>query len=104
MDDAGVDPRDQLKRVLRLPDAVFLVVASVIGSGIFLTPGAVAALLPHPGWILAAWLALNLTAEQKPGVSFDSRGACLDHAEVPKQCAQPHSTLGECACDSVLCA
>ena len=57
MDEAGVDPRDQLKRVLRLPDAVFLVVASVIGSGIFLTPGAVAALLPHPGWILAAWLA-----------------------------------------------
>jgi len=38
-------------------------------------------------------LALNLTAEQKPGVSFDSRGACLDRAEVPKQCAQPHSTL-----------
>ena len=46
---------------------------------------------------LAAWLALNLTAEQKPGVSFDSRGACLDRAEVPKQCALlmlgPHSPL-----------
>ena len=42
-------------------------------------------------------LALNLTAEQKPGVSFDSRGACLDRAEVPKQCALlmlgPHSPL-----------
>mgnify|MGYP004417011765 CR=1 FL=1 len=38
-------------------------------------------------------LALNLAAEQKRGVSFDPRGACLDRAEVPKQCAQPHSTL-----------
>jgi len=53
-------PRDALRRVLGTRDAVFLVVASVIGSGIFLTPGQVAALLPHPGWILAAWLAGGL--------------------------------------------
>ncbi len=33
-----------------------LVVASVIGSGIFLTPVTVAGLLPHPGAILAVWL------------------------------------------------
>src|SRR5919106_1525472 len=33
-----------------------LVVASVIGSGIFLTPGRVAELLPHPGVFLIAWL------------------------------------------------
>ncbi len=33
-----------------------LVVSSVIGVGIFLTPGAVADLLPHPGIFLAAWL------------------------------------------------
>lgn len=33
-----------------------LCVSSVIGVGIFLTPGAVASLLPHPGWFLAAWL------------------------------------------------
>ena len=31
--------------------------ASVIGAGIFFTPGRVAELLPHPGWILAAWVA-----------------------------------------------
>jgi len=37
-----------------------LVVSSVIGSGIFLTPGRVADLLPHPGAILAAWLAGGL--------------------------------------------
>ena len=49
-------PRDRLKRELRLRDATLLVVSGVIGSGIFLTPGAIADLLPHPGVILAAWL------------------------------------------------
>jgi APA family basic amino acid/polyamine antiporter len=48
-------PRDRLKRELRLPDATLIVVSGVIGSGIFLTPGAIANLLPHPGVILAAW-------------------------------------------------
>jgi len=48
-------PRDRLRRELRLRDATFLVVSGVIGSGIFLTPGAIADLLPHPGVILAAW-------------------------------------------------
>ena len=33
-----------------------LVVASVIGAGIFFTPGRVAQLLPSPIWILAAWV------------------------------------------------
>ncbi|MFQ5416623.1 MAG: APC family permease [Myxococcota bacterium] len=49
-------PRDRLRRELGLPDAIFLVVSGVIGSGIFLTPGAIADLLPHPGLILTAWL------------------------------------------------
>jgi len=49
-------PRDGLKRELRLTDATFLVVSGVIGSGIFLTPGAIADLLPSPTLILAAWL------------------------------------------------
>ncbi|MFP6562988.1 MAG: APC family permease [Myxococcota bacterium] len=48
-------PRDRLKRELTLTDTTFLVVASVIGAGIFFTPGQVAALLPSPGWIFAAW-------------------------------------------------
>ncbi|MCH7600457.1 MAG: amino acid permease [Myxococcales bacterium] len=52
----GADPRDKLKRELSLSDAIFLVVACVIGAGIFFTPGRVAELVPHPGWILAAWL------------------------------------------------
>ena len=41
-------PRDRLKRELTLTDTTFLVVASVIGAGIFFTPGQVAALLPSP--------------------------------------------------------
>src|SRR5262249_56942356 len=32
-----------------------LCVSSVIGVGIFLTPGTVANVLPHPGLVLAAW-------------------------------------------------
>ena len=50
-------PRDRLPRELSLLDAAMLVVASVIGAGIFFTPGQVAELLPAPGWIMAAWAA-----------------------------------------------
>ena len=52
---SGEDPRDRLRRALGLQDAVFLVVASVVGSGIFLTPGPIADRLPQPAWIFAAW-------------------------------------------------
>lgn len=53
-------PRDRLKRELSLNDASMLVVASVIGSGIFLTPGRVAELLPNAGVLLFAWFAGGL--------------------------------------------
>jgi amino acid transporter len=49
-------PRDRLRRELSLHDAVFLVVASVVGSGIFLTPGPIAERLPHAGLILGVWV------------------------------------------------
>ncbi len=49
-------PRDRLRRELSLTDATLLCVASVIGSGIFLTPGEIAARVPHPGGILAVWI------------------------------------------------
>jgi basic amino acid/polyamine antiporter, APA family len=49
-------PLDRLERGLSLTDATMLVVSSVIGVGIFLTPGTVANLLPHPGLVLSAWL------------------------------------------------
>ncbi|MAJ61216.1 MAG: amino acid permease [Deltaproteobacteria bacterium] len=48
-------PRDQLDRSLGLFDATMLVVASVVGAGIFFAPGQVASLLPDPHWILVAW-------------------------------------------------
>jgi APA family basic amino acid/polyamine antiporter len=53
-------PRDRLKRELGFLDATMLVVSSVIGVGIFLTPGAIADALPAPGLILAAWIAGGL--------------------------------------------
>lgn len=49
-------PRDRLTRQLSLTDATMLVVSSVIGVGIFLTPGAVADKVPHPGLVLGVWL------------------------------------------------
>ena len=48
-------PLDRLERGLSLTDATMLCVSSVIGVGIFLTPGTVANLLPHPGLVLGAW-------------------------------------------------
>ncbi|HEB88205.1 MAG TPA: APC family permease [Deltaproteobacteria bacterium] len=48
-------PRDRLPRILSLWDASMLIVASVVGSGIFFTPAQVAALLPSGGLILLAW-------------------------------------------------
>ena len=50
-------PRDRLARDLRLRDATLLVVSGVVGSGIFLTPGAIAGILPHAGLIFAVWIA-----------------------------------------------
>jgi APA family basic amino acid/polyamine antiporter len=54
--DSGADPRDRLPRVLTLWDAAMLIVASVVGAGIFYTPSQVAALLPDASLILLAWL------------------------------------------------
>ncbi len=48
-------PHDRLERTLSLSDATLLVVSSVIGVGIFLTPGVVASSLPDPGLFLLAW-------------------------------------------------
>ena len=52
---SNAHPRDRLPRVLTLWDASLLIVASVVGSGIFFTPGQVASLLPGAGLILLAW-------------------------------------------------
>lgn len=52
----------ELPRVISFRDATMLVVSSVIGVGIFLTPGGVAKLLPSPWWFTAAWLAGGILA------------------------------------------
>jgi len=55
-DATSAHPRDRLPRVLSLWDASMLIVASVVGSGIFFTPAQVAMLLPSAGLILLAWV------------------------------------------------
>jgi APA family basic amino acid/polyamine antiporter len=47
-------------RRLGLLDTTFLVIGAVVGSGIFMTPGIIAAGLPSSGWLLAVWLAGGL--------------------------------------------
>jgi APA family basic amino acid/polyamine antiporter len=51
----GAQPA-QLVRGLRLTDCILLVVGSMVGSGIFLTTGQIAAALPSAWLILLAWL------------------------------------------------
>ena len=68
-------PADEgLVRALGLGSAVLFVLGSVIGSGIFLTTGIMAAALPSPLLILAAWLAggvITLTG----GLTYAELGA-----------------------------
>ena len=55
---AGSEPG--LLRRLGLIDATFLVIGAVVGSGIYMTSGIIAAGLPSPGYLLAVWLAGGL--------------------------------------------
>jgi APA family basic amino acid/polyamine antiporter len=43
-------------RALGLPDCVFFVVGSMVGTGIFLSAGNVVRKVPHPGLILLVWV------------------------------------------------
>ena len=52
---AATLPDEGLVRALGLPSAIFFVLGSVIGSGIFLTTGVMASVLPSPALILLAW-------------------------------------------------
>lgn len=45
-----------LPRRFGVVTATALVVANMVGSGIFTTSGLLAAQLPHPGWVIACWL------------------------------------------------
>jgi APA family basic amino acid/polyamine antiporter len=54
--DAPAVPDEGLIRAIGLPSAIGLVVGSVIGSGIFLTTGGMAALIPSASLLLLAWI------------------------------------------------
>src|SRR2546428_8182596 len=51
---------DKLERVLGPWMATALVVGTVIGSGVFKKPAAVAEAVPTFGWAIAAWVLLGL--------------------------------------------
>jgi APA family basic amino acid/polyamine antiporter len=69
----------QFVRRLNLVDTAFLVVGAVVGSGIFLTPGLIAADLPSPGLLLAVWLAGGLVT-LCGALSFAELGAMYPQA------------------------
>lgn len=54
--------RVPLARSLGLTSAVALIVAEVVGVGIFLTPAAMAKALGSPFWVLVVWLVIGLMA------------------------------------------
>jgi APA family basic amino acid/polyamine antiporter len=54
--DAPAVPDEGLIRAIGLPSAIGLVVGSVIGSGIFLTTGGMATLIPSASLLLLAWI------------------------------------------------
>lgn len=72
-------PDDRLERTLSLTDATMLVVSSVIGVGIFLTPGVVANDLPVPGLFLFAW-ALGGLLSLAGALANAELGAMYPHA------------------------
>lgn len=63
-----------LLRVLGLGSAILLVIGSVIGSGIFLTTGGMAAVIPSPSLLLAAW-ALGGALSIAGGLTYAEMGA-----------------------------
>jgi len=70
----GVDSDEGLVRALGLGSAILLVVGNVIGSGIFLTTGGMAALIPSATLLLAAWIAGGLLAIAG-GLTYAEMGA-----------------------------
>src|ERR1700683_3089757 len=51
-----------LDRALGLPSAALLLIGGIVGSGIFLTTGIMAAALPSPTLLMLAWLTGGLFA------------------------------------------
>jgi APA family basic amino acid/polyamine antiporter len=72
-------PDDRLERTLSLTDSTLLVVSSVIGVGIFLTPGVVASNLPVASLFLCAW-ALGGLLSLAGALANAELGAMYPHA------------------------
>jgi len=66
-------------RRLGLLDTAFLVIGAVVGSGIFMTPGLIASILPSPGLLLTVWLVGGLIA-LCGALSFAELGAMYPEA------------------------
>ncbi|CAN5859027.1 amino acid permease [soil metagenome] len=70
--ETGAD--EGLIRALGLGSATLLVIGTVIGSGIFLTTGGMAALIPSPSLLLAAWV-LGGVLSIAGGLTYAEMGA-----------------------------
>jgi APA family basic amino acid/polyamine antiporter len=44
------------KRTINLKSATGIVIANMIGSGVFVTAGIIAGKLPNPTWVLSFWI------------------------------------------------
>ena len=71
---SAAPPDEALPRVIGLRSAVLLVVGSVIGSGIFLTTGGMANVIPSASLLLAAWIVGGLLAITG-GLTYAEMGA-----------------------------
>ena len=68
------DRRTGLVRAIGLGSAILFVVGSVIGSGIFLTTGGMAAVIPSASLLLAAWVARRRAGHRRrPDLRRDGR-------------------------------
>src|SRR6266542_169657 len=65
---------ERLQRVIGLRSAILFVVGSVIGSGIFLTTGAMAVVIPSASLLVAAWVSGGLLA-LAGGLTYAEMGA-----------------------------
>src|ERR1700734_655173 len=61
-DDTNTPQEIGLARPLGLATATALIIAEVIGVGIFLVPAGMAKSLGSPGWFLVVWLTMGASA------------------------------------------
>ncbi|MBI4177903.1 amino acid permease [bacterium] len=69
----------ELKRELGLFTCIMLVAGNIIGIGIFLTPGGIAAHLPTAGWVLVAW-AIGGFLAMAGALTYGELGAAYPYA------------------------